>query len=99
MKRLKNEIKTCKQHFEGLVKITFLVSDGSVKNKIIINAFMLDQMEFNVKKVGSTVDILDQNGIFMNITNEQLTLSLTENLETNSRYVIEGTFLRNFFSI
>lgn len=60
---------------------------------------MLDQMEFNVKKVGSTVDILDQNGIFMNITNEQLTLSLTENLETNSRYVIEGTFQRNFLTI
>lgn len=57
---------------------------------------MLDRMEFNVKKVGSTVDILDQNGISMNTTNEQLTLSLTENLETNSRYVIRGTFQRIF---
>ena len=60
---------------------------------------MLDQMKFNVKKVGSTVDILDQNGISMNITNEQLTLILTENLETNSRYVIEGNFLRNFLTM
>ena len=60
---------------------------------------MLDQMKFNVKKVGSTVDILDQNGISMNITNEQLTLILTENLETNSRYVIEGNFQRNFLTM
>ena len=60
---------------------------------------MLDQMKFNVKKIGSTVDILDQTGISMNITNEQLTLILTENLETNSRYVIEGNFQRNFLTM